>query len=660
LHLRAISLAGFKTFARPTEIRFEAGVTAIVGPNGSGKTNIVDAFKWVLGESQARDLRGKRMDEVIYAGGERRGRASVAEVTIVIDNSDGRLPVDYSEVAIRRRLDRGGQSDYFLNGSRVRRRDLLDLLASTGLTTDSYAIVDQRDIESIISSSPDQRRALIEEAAQVRGVKAKRTEAAVRLEELAANLLRLEDLRVEIQPRLDALRVQAEAARAAAETQGRLELLRGSLVWEEWREARDVERRARTQLQALQRRLAEARAQAEVAEVEFKRWRRELEAAQDRRLQRQRQIGELKLELSRAEHELEMAGERARSQSALAEAARNEAADLAGRDQAAGALKEQLQAELAAAVAELEAVGDPPALPQAQDPGAATEARRQAERLRREVVSAQSELATARTRREFLEQSVERLRVQVETADSELAGAEGRHAELARAAARAAGAGGGVARAEAQLEGLAVLRPAADAAAGARRLGEVIRPQAGYELALAAVLGPLAEAWVAGTEREADLLAGSVENQVTVLFPEGAVDHEPGSLWERVDCRPGFSPRRVSPQLCSRRCARPTPTCRRCGWPPPGRPGWLRPASSWTRRWRRRLSWRSGCPASKAGARRLRREPSASPRQPRAISEPRPSSAPRHGGWSWRPSAGAIGLGICAASWPGSRPTSRS
>ena len=124
MHLRSIQLVGFKTFARQTEIAFDPGVTAIVGPNGSGKSNTVDAFKWVLGETQARDLRGKKMEEVIYTGGERRPRATSAEVTIVIENSDHRLPVDYEEVAIRRRVDRTGQSDYFLNGSRVRRRDL--------------------------------------------------------------------------------------------------------------------------------------------------------------------------------------------------------------------------------------------------------------------------------------------------------------------------------------------------------------------------------------------------------------------------------------------------------------------------------------------------------------------------------------------------------
>ena len=150
MFLRSLHLLGFKTFARPTEIRFEGGVTAIVGPNGSGKTNIVDAVKWVLGAGTARDLRGKKMEEVIYVGGERRSRSSFAEVTLVFDNTAGRLPVDYHEVAIKRRVERDGESDYFLNGSRVRRRDLIHLLSSTGLTLDSYAIIDKHDIENIV------------------------------------------------------------------------------------------------------------------------------------------------------------------------------------------------------------------------------------------------------------------------------------------------------------------------------------------------------------------------------------------------------------------------------------------------------------------------------------------------------------------------------
>src|SRR6195256_2262908 len=171
LFLRSLSLLGFKTFARSTEIRFEGGVTAIVGPNGSGKTNIVDAIKWVLGSGQARDLRGKTMAEVIYVGGERRSRAAFAEVTLVFDNTAGRLPVDYHEVAIKRRVERDGESDYFLNGSRIRRRDLIHMLASTGLTVDSYAIIGQHDIEEIVGWSPAAGPTRLQAAAQVRGVK---------------------------------------------------------------------------------------------------------------------------------------------------------------------------------------------------------------------------------------------------------------------------------------------------------------------------------------------------------------------------------------------------------------------------------------------------------------------------------------------------------
>jgi len=340
-------LLGFKTFARQTEIQFDGGVTAIVGPNGSGKTNIVDSIKWVLGSGQARDLRGKKMEEVIYAGGERRSRASYAEVTMVFDNTAGRLPVDYHEVAIKRRIERDGESDYFLNGTRVRRRDLIHLLASTGLTVDSYAIIDQHDIEHIVVCSPAERRQLLEEAAQVRGVKARRQEAAQKLSELAANLLRLEDLKTELAPRLEALRAQAAAAKEAVEAGARLELLRGSIVWEEWREARDAHRRASSQAQVLERRLVEAREQARVAEEEFTVGRAAMQAAQDLRLTRQRTLGQVRLQLSEAEHRLQLAEERAENRRVVAESARRSEAENRAALDAAEAIRTQLAGELA-------------------------------------------------------------------------------------------------------------------------------------------------------------------------------------------------------------------------------------------------------------------------------------------------------------------------
>ena len=363
MHLRAITLSGFKTFARRTEIRFDGGMVAIVGPNGSGKSNIVDAFKWVLGETQAKDIRGRTMEEVIYAGGERTPRASQAEVALLLDNRDGRLPVDYEEVEIKRRVERGGSSDYFLNGSRVRRRDLLHLLASTGLTTDSYSIINQADIELIVTSSPEQRRQLVEEAAQVRGVKQQRSEAAAKLSELAQNLLRLEDVRQELKPRLEGLATQAAAAREAAVAEDRLEVLRGSIVWEEWREARDAHRKAAAQKQSLEKRLEEALVQAEKAEADFRAGRAEMESAQDRRLALQQHLGGLRLGLSTAEHSLALARRGWPTWAGPRQPSRSELRELETRAETAAAVAAQLDREVGPAEAALAAVPSDPDAP---------------------------------------------------------------------------------------------------------------------------------------------------------------------------------------------------------------------------------------------------------------------------------------------------------
>jgi chromosome segregation protein len=535
LFLRSLSLLGFKTFARQTEIRFEGGVTAIVGPNGSGKTNIVDAVKWVLGSGQARDLRGKTMAEVIYVGGERRSRAAFAEVTLVFDNTEGRLPVDYHEVAIKRRVERDGESDYFLNDTRIRRRDLLHMLASTGLTVDSYAIIGQHDIEEIVVCSPAERRQLLEEAAQVRGVKQRRQEAVQRLSELAANLLRLEDLRSEIEPRLDVLRVQAGAAREAAEATARLELLRGSIVWEEWREARDAHRRASSQAQALERRLVEAKELARSAESEFQTWRMEVQAAQDRRLARQRTLGHLRLEVVEAEHSLALAGERAQNAVALAEAARREEAENRSLSAAAEALRGQLSAELEHARHALESVPEAPAAPEAPDPAELQHARRASEQARRALAAASSTVAALRTRREFLEEQSTRLQ-SMRDAAQQVPAAEAQLERARKAAAEAESAVVMVARLRSELEGLDALRP--DTAPGFERLCDVVTPKPGYEAALAAVLGPLADALVA--RNEAAAAKAKPDRQLTVLYPTATPDPRAGSLFEHVSCKAGY------------------------------------------------------------------------------------------------------------------------
>jgi chromosome segregation protein len=535
LFLRSLSLVGFKTFARATEIRFEGGVTAIVGPNGSGKTNIVDSIKWVLGSGQARDLRGKKMEEVIYVGGERRARAAFAEVTLVFDNTAGRLPIDYHEVAIKRRLERDGESDYFLNGTRVRRRDLLHLLSSTGLTVDSYAIIDQHDIESIVVCSPAERRQLLEEAAQVRGVKTRRKEAAQRLAELAANLLRLEDLRSEIEPRLEVLRVQAGAAREASEAAARLELLRGSIVWEEWREARDAHRRATSQVQGLERRLVEARELAQSAETEFQSWRAEIQAAQERRLARQRNLGRLRLEVAEAEHALRLTEERAMNTVALAEAARREEADNLSLSAAAEALRDRLTDELEQARESLQSVPEAPPLPEAPDAAEVQRARRSVEQARRSAAASSSSVAALRTRREFLEEQAALIESMTEAAKL-VPDAEALVERAKKESAETESAAVMVARLRSELEGLDSLRP--EPAPGLQRLCDVLTPDAGYEAAFSAVLGPLVDALAARNETQA--VKATTDHQQTVLFPTTAPAPRAGSLFAHVRCHDGY------------------------------------------------------------------------------------------------------------------------
>jgi len=535
LFLRSLNLLGFKTFARATEIRFEGGVTGIVGPNGSGKTNIVDAVKWVLGSGQARDLRGRKMEEVIYAGGERRSRAAFAEVSVVFDNTAGRLPVDYHEVAITRRVERDGESDYFLNGTRVRRRDLLHLLSSTGLTLDSYAIIDQHDIESIVVCTPAERRQLLEEAAQVRGVKARRHEAAQRLTELAQNLLRLEDLRTEIEPRLEVLREQATKAREVADATTRLGMLRGSMMWEEWREARDAHRRASSQAQSLERRLAEARELAAGAEREFQAWRSEVQAAQDRRLSRQRRLGELRLAVSDAEHGLTLAGANAASYRTLAETVREEDASHQARESAAKALQHQLVVELEQSRAAMEALPSPQAPPPAADMTELTSARRHAEEARRDAATATSALAAARTRREFLQEQVVRLEPLADAVE-DIRAVEEETARATETLVVAQNAATELARTTAELEGLDKLY--AGTGSGPR-LGDVLVPEPGFEAALSAVLGPLADALVAADEYAAREAARSPEGQVTVVYPAPS-SLATDSLLDHVRCEPEY------------------------------------------------------------------------------------------------------------------------
>ena len=265
MRLRRITLSGFKTFAAHSEVIFDRGITAIVGPNGSGKSNLVDALRWALGETNARELRGQRMDEVIYAGGGGRQRMGLAQVELVIDNEEGTLPTDDPEVSVSRRVARGDRDTEFrINGDHARLRDLERLLGGTGLTQNGYAVVVQNDIDGIIEATPTQRRSLVEQAAGVRALRAACEDASHRLDGADIVVRRLTDLLDDATPRLAQLSEQSIAALELRAMSERLTELRGSLAHEEWRAARASLKLARRRLdQAVNR--CEAAAEADAA-----------------------------------------------------------------------------------------------------------------------------------------------------------------------------------------------------------------------------------------------------------------------------------------------------------------------------------------------------------------------------------------------------------
>ena len=205
MKLTRLELSGFKSFAGGVELPFEAGVTAIVGPNGCGKSNISDAVRWVLGEQSPRLLRGGKMEDVIFQGSTGRRPVNVAEVSLVFDNSDGTLPIAYQEVVVTRRLSRSGQSEYLLNRSAVRLRDIQDLLRGTGLGADAAVVMEAKMIEALLSEKAEERRALFEEAAGIGLYRDRKTSTERRLEETAADLARLEDLVSEVQTQVRSL-----------------------------------------------------------------------------------------------------------------------------------------------------------------------------------------------------------------------------------------------------------------------------------------------------------------------------------------------------------------------------------------------------------------------------------------------------------------------
>ncbi|WP_430882819.1 chromosome segregation protein SMC [Fusibacter sp. JL216-2] len=229
MYLKKLEMKGFKSFADKTEVEYENGVTCIVGPNGSGKSNITDAVRWVLGEQKVKTLRGAKMEDVIFNGTKHRKPLGMAEVSLVFDNREKFFPLDYSEVTVTRRVFRSGDSEYLVNGTSCRLKDVKELFMDTGIGTDGYSIIGQGRIDRILSNNADERRQIFEEAAGIVKYKSRKVETEKKLKNTHANLLRVDDIITELEGRVEPLRKESEKAQQYLEHSEKLKSLEMNL-----------------------------------------------------------------------------------------------------------------------------------------------------------------------------------------------------------------------------------------------------------------------------------------------------------------------------------------------------------------------------------------------------------------------------------------------
>ena len=239
MKLKKLELFGFKSFAEKTEVVFEDGINVIVGPNGCGKSNIVDAVKWVLGEQSVKSLRGNEMSDVIFNGTEKRPSLGYAEVSLTILNNKGLLPLEYTEVCITRRLYASGESEYLINKQTSRLKDIRELFVDTGFGSNAYSVIEQGNVDALLRANAHERRALFEEAAGISRFKLQKKAALSKLEHVEQNLLRIGDIVEELQKQLRSIKVQASKARRFQEYKEQLKKLKVGLSLKNYRELGD-------------------------------------------------------------------------------------------------------------------------------------------------------------------------------------------------------------------------------------------------------------------------------------------------------------------------------------------------------------------------------------------------------------------------------------
>lgn len=316
LRLKSLELHGYKTFAARTLFEYAPGITAIVGPNGAGKSNIADALRWVLGEQSYSLLRGKKTEDMIFAGSEHRPRSGMASAEVVFDNSTNWLPVDFAEVGITRRAYRDGHNDYLLNGQQVRLRDMNELLAASGLSERTYTIVGQGLVDASLALKADERRRLFEEAAGVGLYRVRREEALKRLETTQRNLDRVQDIMAELEPRLKTLERQARRAKEYGAAQADLRVVLREWYGFHWHQTQKQLQDAQAQVKVAQTRVEEARRVHERAQTETGTFRERLRSMRSQLNVWHRELSELYQQRETVSRDLAVLDERRRSMSA--------------------------------------------------------------------------------------------------------------------------------------------------------------------------------------------------------------------------------------------------------------------------------------------------------------------------------------------------------
>src|SRR5574338_69543 len=313
LRLKSLELQGYKTFASRSVFEFASGITAIVGPNGSGKSNIADSLRWVLGEQSYSLLRGKKTEDMIFAGSEHRPRAGMAQATITFDNTEQWLPVDFSEVALERRAFRDGRNDYLLNGQHVRLREINELLAQAGLSERTYTILGQGLVDASLALKAEDRRRLFEEAAGGGLYRARREEALRRLDSTARNLERVLDIMAELEPRLRSLERQARRAIEYSQAQAALKVTLREWYGYHWHRAQKDLADTRQGVRRQEMRVQEARELHEKAQREYGSFRERLSGLRAQLNTWHRQSAELHGQWESVSRELAVLEERRRS-----------------------------------------------------------------------------------------------------------------------------------------------------------------------------------------------------------------------------------------------------------------------------------------------------------------------------------------------------------